>query len=173
MTRFYTHNNFAPASINAILDSCSKAKLVGLFWIGFNHCSTNIIENNGNDSLQEAGNSRTILVHELSSFFSLSFFAPKYGEGNDTKKMPQSATFLSRFVKIGSRSSHRGGQNRATDRHEVKIRLRRNNTSTVTDPSPDMHLNVFFVTAQAHFKSKIHLLSTIRRPCRNQSSGDN
>eukprot|EP00984_Skeletonema_dohrnii_P011079 scaffold4397_cov165-Skeletonema_dohrnii-CCMP3373.AAC.1 len=40
----HTHNNFAPASINAILDSCSKAKLVGLFWIGFNHCSTNIIE---------------------------------------------------------------------------------------------------------------------------------
>ena len=105
----HMHNSFAPASINAILNSCSKAKLVGLFWIGFNHCSTNIIENNGNDSLQEAGNSRTILVsHELPSFFSLSFFAPKYGEGNDTKKMPSRATFLSRFVKIGSRSSHRG-----------------------------------------------------------------
>eukprot|EP00984_Skeletonema_dohrnii_P030403 scaffold21816_cov133-Skeletonema_dohrnii-CCMP3373.AAC.2 len=42
---------------------------------------------------------------------------------------------LSRFLQIGSRSSHRGGQNRATDRHEVKIRLRRNNTITVTDPS--------------------------------------
>lgn len=36
-----------------------------------------------------AGNSRLFWSHELSSFFSLSFFAPKYGEGNDTKKMPQ------------------------------------------------------------------------------------
>ena len=35
-----------------------------------------------------AGNSRLFWSHELSSFFSLSFFAPKYGEGNDTKKMP-------------------------------------------------------------------------------------
>eukprot|EP00984_Skeletonema_dohrnii_P032233 scaffold25931_cov122-Skeletonema_dohrnii-CCMP3373.AAC.1 len=83
-----THNSFGPASINAILDSCSKAKLVGLFWIGFNHCPTNIIETMAMILCKKQAIAELFWSHELSSFFSLSFFAPKYGEGNDTKKMP-------------------------------------------------------------------------------------
>ena len=108
---------------------------------------------------QAIGNSRTILVTRTFLLLFSFFFRPQIRR----RKRHEKNAVLSRFVKIGSRSSHKGGQNRATDGHEVKIRLRRNSTNTVTDPSLRCNLQVFFVTAQAHFQN---LKSIFFRPCR-------
>ena len=57
---------------------------------------------------------------EFPPLFSLSFFAPKNDEGSSTKILPHSATFLCWSLQKGSRSSHRGCQNRATLSHGSK-----------------------------------------------------
>jgi hypothetical protein len=63
---------------------------------------------------------------ELSPSFSLFFFAPNYGEGNDTKKMPIMATFLCRSLQIRVTE---GLQIRRLHNHEVQIRTSRNSTT--------------------------------------------
>ena len=53
---------------------------------------------------------------EFLLLFSLSFFAPKFVEGNDTKKMPIAATFLCRCLQTWSRRLCKPGHEQSVTR---------------------------------------------------------